>query len=133
MAEIARRGERRLGVRPNVGTVDKFQGREAPVAIYSMTTSTPDDAPRDLEFLYSGNRLNVAISRAMGLAVLIATPALLRVACRTPEQMRLLNVLCQFVEVAEPVDADAGGPPKPTGVTLTAGSFERVELLELGL
>ena len=61
------------GVLPNVGTVDKFQGREAPVAIYSMTTSSPEDAPRDLEFLYSGNRLNVAISRARGLAVLVAS------------------------------------------------------------
>ena len=56
--------EERLGVTPNVGTVDKFQGREAPVAIYSMATSSPEDAPRDLEFLYSGNRFNVAISRA---------------------------------------------------------------------
>ena len=104
VAEIGRQVEARVGRRPNVGTVDKFQGREAPVAIYSMTTSTPDDAPRDLEFLYSGNRLNVAISRARGLAVLIANPALLMVACRTPEQMRLLNVLCRFVELADPVD-----------------------------
>jgi uncharacterized protein len=106
VAEIGRRGEARLGARPNVGTVDKFQGREAPVAIYSMTTSTPDDAPRDLEFLYSANRFNVAISRARGLAVLVANPALLRVACRTPEQMRLLNVLCRFVEIAGPIDPD---------------------------
>ena len=104
VAEIARQGEARLGTRPNVGTVDKFQGREAPVAIYSMTTSSPDDAPRDLEFLYSGNRFNVAISRARGLAVLVANPALLLATCRTPEQMRLLNVLCRFVEIAEPVE-----------------------------
>ena len=74
--------------------MDKFQGREAPVAIYSMTTSSPEDAPRDLEFLYSGNRFNVAISRARGLAVLVASPELLRVACKTPEQMRLVNMLC---------------------------------------
>jgi uncharacterized protein len=128
VTEIARQGERRLGRRPNVGTVDKFQGREAPVAIYSMTTSTPDDAPRDLEFLYSGNRLNVAISRAMGLAVLIANPALLRVACRTPEQMRLLNVLCRFVEIAQPVDA-VGADREPSRVDPAAG----LEVLELGL
>ena len=51
-----------------------------------MTTSTPEDAPRDMEFLYSGNRLNVAVSRARGLAVVVANPELLRVACRTPEQ-----------------------------------------------
>ncbi|MES2209193.1 MAG: TM0106 family RecB-like putative nuclease [Chloroflexota bacterium] len=108
VAEIGRQVEARVGRRPNVGTVDKFQGREAPVAIYSMTTSTPDDAPRDLEFLYSGNRLNVAISRARGLAVLVANPALLRVACRTPEQMRLLSVLCRFIELADPVDGTLG-------------------------
>ena len=125
VAEIGRRGEARLGARPNVGTVDKFQGREAPVAIYSMTTSTPDDAPRDLEFLYSANRFNVAISRARGLAVLVANPALLRVACRTPEQMRLLNVLCRFVEIATPVDPD--GRPD------TAGGVDRFEPLSLGL
>jgi uncharacterized protein len=101
VAEIVRAVETRLGVRANVGTVDKFQGREAPVAIYSMTTSTPEEAPRELEFLYSGNRLNVAISRARGLAVLVANPALLRVACHTPEQMRLVNALCRLVEVAE--------------------------------
>ena len=100
VAEIARTVERELGARPNVGTVDKFQGREAPVAIYSMTTSTPDDAPRDPDFLYSGNRLNVALSRARGLAVLVASPALLRVACRSPEEMRLVNAFCRFVEVA---------------------------------
>ncbi|MEO8462085.1 MAG: TM0106 family RecB-like putative nuclease [Chloroflexota bacterium] len=107
VAEISRRVEQRLGGRPNVGTVDKFQGREAPIAIYSMTTSTPEDAPRNLEFLYSGNRLNVAVSRAQGLAVVIANPALLAVACRTPEQMRHLNVLCRFVELATPIDPGA--------------------------
>ncbi|MBF8289280.1 MAG: nuclease, partial [Chloroflexi bacterium] len=106
VAEIARRGEARLGTRPNVGTVDKFQGREAPVSVYSMTTSTADDAPRDIEFLYSGNRFNVAMSRARGLAILVANPALARVACRTPEQMRLLNVLCRYLEIAEPVEAN---------------------------
>ncbi len=100
VAEIARAVKTRLHADANVGTVDRFQGREAPVAVYSMTTSTPDDAPRDLEFLYSGNRLNVAVSRARGLAVVVANPALLRVACRTPEQMRLVNALCRLVEVA---------------------------------
>ena len=125
VAEIGRRGEVRLGARPNVGTVDKFQGREAPVAIYSMTTSTPDDAPRDLEFLYSANRFNVAISRARGLAVLVANPALLRIACRTPEQMRLLNVLCRFVEIATPID--------PDGRAEAPGGVDRYEPLSLGL
>lgn len=83
------------------GTVDKFQGQEAPISIYSMTTSTPELAPRGLDFLYSRNRLNVATSRARCVAMVVATPALLRVRARTPEQMRLANALCQFVEIAE--------------------------------
>ena len=83
-----------------VGTVDKFQGQEAPISIYSMTTSTPEDAPRGMSFLYSRHRLNVATSRARCVAVVVATPALLRVRARTPEQMRLANALCQFAEMA---------------------------------
>ena len=102
----------RLGAAPNVGTVDKFQGREAPVAIYSMTSSSLDDAPRDFGFLYSGNRLNVAISRAQGLAVLVCEPALLRVACHSPDQMRLVNALCRLVEVAR---AQVDDPPITRG------------------
>ena len=84
-----------------VGTVDKFQGQEAPVSIYSMTSSSPEDAPRGMSFLYSRNRLNVATSRARCVAVVVAEPALLRVRARTPEQMRLANALCQFAEMAE--------------------------------
>ena len=84
-----------------VGTVDKFQGQEAPVSIYSMTSSSPEDAPRGMDFLYSRNRLNVATSRARCVAVVVAEPALLRVRARTPEQMRLANALCQFAETAQ--------------------------------
>ena len=128
VAEIARLAEDRLGQTPNVGTVDKFQGREAPVAIYSMATSSPEDAPRDLEFLYSGNRLNVAISRARGLAVLVASPELLRVACRTPEQMRLVNAFCRYVEIAaEQEAADAAA-----AVVAPVATSAR-EVLTLGL
>jgi uncharacterized protein len=83
-----------------VGTVDKFQGREAPVVIYSMATSTPAAAPRGVEFLYSLNRLNVAISRAQGMAILVSSPTLLDVIARTPAQMLLANALCRFGEVA---------------------------------
>ncbi len=60
----------RLPEGARVGTVDKFQGQEAPVVFYSMTTSTPEDAPRGMEFLYSSNRLNVATSRAQCVTVL---------------------------------------------------------------
>jgi predicted RecB family nuclease len=84
-----------------VGTVDKFQGQEAPVSIYSMTSSSPEDAPRGMDFLYSRNRLNVATSRARCVAVVVAEPALLRVRARTPAQMRLANALCQFAEMAQ--------------------------------
>ena len=84
-----------------IGTVDKFQGQEAPISIYSMTSSSPEDAPRGMSFLYSRNRLNVATSRARCIAVVVAEPSLLRVRARTPEQMRLANALCQFAELAE--------------------------------
>jgi len=83
-----------------VGTVDKFQGQEAQVVLYSMASSTGEDVPRGLEFLLSRNRLNVAISRAQCLAYLVASPRLLEVNCRTIDQMRLANALCRFVELA---------------------------------
>ena len=90
-----------------VGTVDKFQGQEAPISIYSMTSSSPEDAPRGMDFLYSRNRLNVATSRARCVAVVVANPALLRVRARTPKQMRLANALCQFAEMATRSDGVA--------------------------
>jgi uncharacterized protein len=83
-----------------VGTVDKFQGQQAPISIYSMATSRPEDAPRSLEFLYSLNRLNVATSRARCLTLIVASPALVLVDARSPRQMELANALCRFVEVA---------------------------------
>jgi uncharacterized protein len=93
--------QRATGGTCRVGTVDKFQGQEGAVVIYSMATSSPEDAPRQREFLYSGHRLNVAISRARCIGVLIANPNLLWVPCRTPEQMRLVNAFWRFVEVVE--------------------------------
>jgi predicted RecB family nuclease len=85
-----------------VGTVDKFQGQQAPVVFYSMASSSGEDVPRGLDFLFSRNRLNVAISRAQCLACLVCSPRLLDASCRTVEQMRLANALCRFVELAEP-------------------------------
>lgn len=84
-----------------VGTVDKFQGQEAPVVIYSMATSRPEDAPRGLEFLYSLNRLNVATSRAQCAAIVVASPRLFEPECRTPRQIQLANGLCRFREMAK--------------------------------
>jgi predicted RecB family nuclease len=81
-----------------VGTVDKFQGQEAELVIVSMTTSSEHDLPRFIEFLYSKNRINVAISRAKCLAIVIANPALMAIKCSTPEQMALVNTLCWVAE-----------------------------------
>jgi predicted RecB family nuclease len=88
-----------------VGTVDKFQGQEARVVLYSMASSSGDDVPRGLGFLLSRNRFNVAVSRAQCLAYLVCSPRLLEVDCRTIEHMRLANALCRFVELAVPVTA----------------------------
>ena len=92
-----------LDGRARVGTVDKFQGQEAPVVFYSLATSTPDAAPRGMDFLYSLNRLNVATSRARCLAVVVASPELFFPDCKTPHQMRLANAFCRFRELAEVV------------------------------
>ena len=95
-AQVSRLQEK-IGGR--VGTVDKFQGQEAPVVIYSMATSRPEDAPHGLEFLYSLNRLNVATSRAKCACILVANPRLFEPECRTPRQMRLANALCRYREM----------------------------------
>jgi predicted RecB family nuclease len=84
-----------------VGTVDKFQGQQAPLVFYAMGSSSSEDVPRGLDFLFSRNRLNVAISRAQCLAYLVCSPRLLDANCRTVEQMRLANALCRFVEAAD--------------------------------
>ena len=84
----------RLPEGARVGTVDKFQGQEAAVVLISMVTSSGDDLSRQIEFLYSRNRLNVAVSRARCLAVIVASPKLLETSCSTVEQLRLVNALC---------------------------------------
>jgi superfamily I DNA and/or RNA helicase len=84
-----------------VGTVDKFQGQEAPIVFYSMTASSLEDAPRGMEFLYSLNRLNVAISRARCVAVVVASPALFQVECRSSRQIELANSFCWYVELVQ--------------------------------
>ncbi|MDE0531122.1 MAG: TM0106 family RecB-like putative nuclease [Albidovulum sp.] len=100
-AQVFALQERLPGAR--IGTVDKFQGQEAPLVIYSMATSAPTDAPHGMEFLYSLNRLNVATSRARCASVLVANPALFEPECRTPRQMRLANAFCRYREMAETV------------------------------
>ncbi len=83
-----------------VGTVDRFQGQEAPVVLFSMATSSGEDVARGMGFLFSRNRLNVAVSRAQALAVVVCSPALLAARCSTVEDMRLVNMLCRFAEEA---------------------------------
>jgi len=84
----------------NVGTVDKFQGQQAPIVIYSVTTSSAEDAPRGMSFLYSPNRLNVATSRAKCLAVVVGSSRVFAPECRTPAQMRLANGFARYRELA---------------------------------
>ena len=90
----------------HVGTVDKIQGQQAAAVIYSMATSSQEEMPRTIEFLYSLNRLNVATSRGRCVALVIGSPALLTVRAHTPLQMKLANALCRFVEIA----AELAGP-----------------------
>jgi predicted RecB family nuclease len=97
----------RLPKGARVGTVDKFQGQEAAVVLISMATSSGEDLPRQIEFLYSRNRLNVAISRARCLAVIVVSPRLLETSCSTIEQLRLVNALCWAKNYA---DGRCGAP-----------------------
>jgi predicted RecB family nuclease len=116
-----------------VGTVDKFQGQEAPISIYAIATSNPEDAPRGMEFLYSRNRLNVATSRARCAAIVIASPELIRVQCRTPRQMWLANALCRLVEIAaeQAVPGPAREPPRLEPVPAPEPSVEEPVQLTL--
>jgi uncharacterized protein len=84
-----------------IGTVDKFQGQEAAVVIYSLTTSTPEDAPRGMEFLYSLNRFNVATSRAQTAVIVVGNPRLFEPECKSPRQMQLANAFCAYLERAQ--------------------------------
>jgi uncharacterized protein len=84
------------GVR--VGTVDRFQGQEAPVVLTTMTASSGEDLPRGLDFLLSRNRLNVALSRAQAVSVLVCAPALANTAVRSVEQMRLVSGFAGLLE-----------------------------------
>jgi predicted RecB family nuclease len=100
-AQVAALSESLPGHR--IGTVDKFQGQEAAVVIYSMTSSSAEDAPRGMSFLYNPNRLNVATSRAQSVCILVASEKLMEVDCRTVDQVKWANALCRFRELASVV------------------------------
>jgi uncharacterized protein len=106
-AQVSEIAERIPGAR--VGTVDKFQGQEAPIVIYSMATSNPEEAPHGMEFLFSRNRLNVATSRARCACILVGNPRLFEPECRTPEQMRMANAFCAYLERARVIRVDESG------------------------
>ena len=121
-AQVFELQERLPGAR--IGTVDKFQGQEAAIVIYSMTTSSHADAPRGMDFLYSLNRLNVATSRAKCVCVMVASPAVFEPECRTPDQMRMANAFCRYLETATPLTAgrarrNAAPPRRETGNQLS--------------
>jgi AAA domain len=128
-----------------VGTVDKFQGQEAAIVIYSMATSRPEDAPRGLEFLYSLNRLNVATSRARCAAILVMSPRLFEPECKTPRQMKLANGCAGFerwldelkrsVTARSPLRSEAtkqsrGSPPARSTTASTLATLYAVCLME---
>jgi len=87
-----------------IGTVDKFQGQEAPITMYSMATSSYADAPRGMNFLYSLNRLNVATTRARCISILVACPQVFEPECKTPAQIRLANAFCRYLEIAREIE-----------------------------
>ncbi len=66
-----------------------------------MTSSSGDDVPRGMDFLFSRNRLNVAVSRPQAMAVVVCSPRLMWTRCNPVEQMQLVNMLCRFAEVAD--------------------------------
>lgn len=88
----------------SVGTVDKFQGQEAPIIIYSVATSSPEDAPRGMDFLYSPNRFNVAVSRAKAIFIMVSNESIYEPNCKSPAQIKLANPFCRFIELAKKVE-----------------------------
>jgi predicted RecB family nuclease len=100
-AQVAALNEALPTMSQRIGTVDRFQGQEAPIVIYSMTSSTPEDAPRGMSFLYDPHRFNVATSRALALCILVGCPDLFEPECRTPQQMARANGFCRYLELAQ--------------------------------
>ena len=101
-AQVQKLSERLPDV--SVGTVDKFQGQEAMVIIYSVATSSPEDAPRGMDFLYSPNRFNVAVSRARAMFIMVSAPSIFEPDCKSPDQIKLANPFCRFTELAQVID-----------------------------
>jgi uncharacterized protein len=90
--------QEKLGPEAKVGTVDKFQGQQAPVVIVSMCSSTVEEAPRGSNFLLNPNRINVAISRAKTLAIVVGSPAIAEARCSSINEMELVNLYCRLTD-----------------------------------
>ena len=97
--------QERLGPAAKVGTVDKFQGQQAPVVIVSMCSSTLEEAPRGAQFLLNPNRLNVAISRAKALSIVVGNPEIAQAECSSIEEMELVNLYCRAMKFSSPASS----------------------------
>ena len=90
-----------LGEQAKVGSVDKFQGQEAPIVFLSMCASNANESARGMKFLFDKNRINVAVSRAQCMAVVVYSPSLLETVASNIEQLEMVNLFCRLVEVVE--------------------------------
>jgi uncharacterized protein len=97
--------QKRIGHKARIGTVDKFQGQEAPVAIHSLTASDGDSAPRGLDFLLDPNRLNVAISRAQCLSIVVGSPKLATGISNSIQNVQRLSRLCTLMTAGQGVES----------------------------
>ena len=80
-----------------IGTIDKFQGQESKVVFISMTSSDPENLPRHKDFFFNRNRLNVAVSRAQSVAIILFNPNLLLASANSIHEMKLLNNFCKLL------------------------------------
>ncbi|UHT64407.1 Helicase [Acinetobacter lwoffii] len=90
-----------LGENAKLGSVDKFQGQEAPIVFFSLCASDANDSPRGMDFLFDKNRLNVANSRAQSLAIVVGNPNLMNSNTSNIKQQKLVNVFCQLMAYAQ--------------------------------
>ena len=104
-----RRLQQRLGPQARVGSVDKFQGQEAHIVIVSMCSSSIEDSPRGADFLLNPNRLNVAVSRAKTLAVIVGCREIMAARCQSISQLELVNLYCWLGTYCETGGQNDGG------------------------
>jgi uncharacterized protein len=90
-----------LGEQAKVGSVDKFQGQEAPIVFFSLCSSDASESARGIDFLFDKHRINVAISRAQSMAIVVGNPRLFNTPCNTIKQMEKVNVLARLKFINE--------------------------------